>query len=120
MRAHLLAAALLAGAAAPAQAAHMAKLDTGEGKVATMRWETIGGVVRWSLTCLDDSTNTRPPDMATYRGVSKVEDGFLEGRVLGEFGGRFVLATRGLAPYWQLWLDACPERGGSPVIREVR
>jgi hypothetical protein len=120
MRHHLLATALILVAAVPAQAAHMAKLDTGEGKVATMRWWRVPGGVRWTLTCLDDSTNTRPPDMATYRGVSRLEDGFLEGKVAGEFGGRFVLATRGLAPYWQLWLDACPERGGSPVIREVR
>ncbi len=120
MRTLLLAAALLAGAAAPAQAAHVAKLDTGEGRVATMRWETIGGVVRWSLSCLDDSTDRRPPELYSYRGTAAVEDGFVEGRVGGDFPGRFVLATRGLAPFWQLWLDGCPERGGSPVIREVR
>jgi hypothetical protein len=46
MRAHLLAAALLVGAAAPTQAAHMAKLDTGEGRVATMRWEVVESGVR--------------------------------------------------------------------------
>ncbi|BCM81603.1 hypothetical protein [Methylobacterium indicum] len=121
MRTILLAAALLAGAAAPAEAAHVARLDTGEGKTAFMRWWLEGGTVRWTLTCLDESDpKGRPPDMATYRGRSAIEDGFLEGRVGGDFPGRFVLATRGLAPYWQIWLDACPERGGSPVIREVR
>lgn len=121
MRAHLLAAALIGGATVPADAAHVARLDTGEGKTAFMRWWREGDAVRWTLTCLDDSTNTRPPDMATYRGVSKLEDGFLEGHVRdAPIPGRFVLATRGLAPYWQIWLDACPERGGSPVIREVR
>ncbi|AWB22585.1 MULTISPECIES: hypothetical protein [Methylobacterium] len=87
-----------------------------------MRWWREGDTVRWTLTCLDESDpKGRPPDMATYRGVSKLEDGFLEGHVRdAPIPGRFVLAWRGLAPYWQLWLDACPARGGSPVIRKVR
>ncbi|BAQ49183.1 MULTISPECIES: hypothetical protein [Methylobacterium] len=120
MRHLILAAALILGAAAPAQAAHVARLDTGEGKTAVMRWWLEGDGIRWDLSCLDDSTDRRPPELYTYRGRAKVEDGFVEGHVGGAFPGRFVLATRGQFPYWQLWLDGCPERGGSPVIREVR
>lgn len=114
-----LAAALLAGAAAPAEAAHMAKLDTGEGRVATMLWEAVDGGVRWSLSCLDDSSDRRPPELYTYRGIAKREVGFVEGQVGGEFPGRFVLATRGRFPFWQLWLDGCPQRGGTPVMKDV-
>ncbi len=120
MRMHILAAALLAGAAAPAEAAFVAKLDTGEGKVATMRWETVGSVVRWSLSCLDDSTDRRPPELYPYRGTAAVEDGFVEGHVGGDSPGRFVLATRGQFPYWQLWLEGCPQKGGTPVMKKVR
>ncbi|BAQ49204.1 MULTISPECIES: hypothetical protein [Methylobacterium] len=120
MRHLILAAALLAGAAAPAQADSVARLDTGEGKTAVMRWWLMAGEVRWELSCLDDSTDVRPAELFTYRGRAEIEDGFVEGHVGGNYPGRFVLATRGAFPFWQLWLDGCPQKGGSPVIREVR
>ncbi len=120
MRSPILAVALILGATVPTQAAHVAKLDTGERKTAVMRWWREGSGIRWDLSCLDDSTDTRPPELYTYRGRAAIEDGFVEGHVGGDSPGRFVLATRGEFPYWQMWLEGCPRTGGTPVMKEVR
>ena len=120
MRHLILAAALLAGAAVPVEAAFTTKLSDNQGRTASLRWEPGPGGVRWSLACLDGSDPRRPVELFTYRGVAPVEDGFVEGRFADPaLPGRFVLATRGLSPNFQIWLEGCPANGRAVLIRRV-
>jgi hypothetical protein len=121
MRSTILAAALILGAAAPAAAAFVTSLDDGQGRKAWLRWKSGTGGVRWSLSCLDMSDPRKPDELFTYKGIAPAEVGFVEGRADDvAVPGRFVLATRGLSPYLQIWLQGCPANGRAVLIRQVR
>ncbi len=89
MRHLILAAALLAGAAVPVEAAFTTKLSDNQGRTASLRWEPGPGGVRWSLACLDGSDPRRPVELFTY-GASRRRGRLRRGAVRGSGAARQV------------------------------